>query len=803
MSDRWAVALAAATALGAWLSWPLPRWAGAVVAVAALAARRPALLCVGAALFASALGARAWAGLDPPPPGTPAAGRAVLVTDPRRVDGAVRVELRLDGRRVEAWARGPAASALRPRLAGETVEVRGRLSPVPSRARPYLARRHVAARLSLAAVGGWTPGGPLARVANDVRRTLVRGTSSFRPDHRALFTGLVLGDDRDQDAASVDDFRAAGLSHLLAVSGQNVAFVLALAAPGLRLLGLRGRLVAALAVVAAFGALTRWEPSVLRASAMAAVALLAATAGRPASTARALALGVSGLLLVDPLLVGSVGFLLSCGACAGIAGLAGPLGRRLPMPVAVTVAAQVGVAPVLVPLFGGIPVASLPANLLAVPAAAPVTVWGLAAGLPAGLAGEPLAGVVHVPTRLLVGWVAGVARWGAALPLGELGGPAVAALAALGLAAVVARRARAPAAAAALAVCLWPAVTPPAPASGRLLTADARLWRSGPATVLVVGRPRPGPLLAALREAGVRGVSVVVVTSPSSGAVGSLAPVLARHPAGLVLTPSGAPVGTTVTAGRLVVRVTAASPRLAVEVGPCTFPPCSSASVPAPSTSAPGRSRPAWSTRPATPWRAGRPGWWPTGPTPWWWRRVIGNWRSRPRWRRPWTWRSGWRPPTPAGPPPPSPPAPPWPRTAPARPGPTGWRRPPRRERRWCSHRPRHRLRCRPGEPVATPSDDRPRPHRPRRRRRRGGPVTVPTGVERPPPPGPLPGRRPTWWAPSPPRGRRAPPGRGRPASPGSASPSTPAGVGRRPRPPPSCGARAGWPPSATRWWST
>ena len=320
------------------------------------------------------------------------------------------------------------------------------------------------------------------------------------------------------------------------------------------------------------------------------MALFATTVGRPASTARALALAVTVLLLIDPLLVGSVGFVLSCGACAGIAALAAPLGRRLPMPLAVTVAAQIGVAPVLVPLFGGIPVASLPANLLAVPAAAPVTMWGLAAGLPAGLLGDPVASAVHVPTRLLVAWIAGVARWAAAAPFGQLGAGALVALALLALPALAVRRVRSAAAVAALGVCLWPLLGPAPPAGGRVLAGDARLWRSGDATVLVVGRPRPGPLLGALRASGVRGVSVVVLTSGSRSARAALAPVLDRHPARLVLAPADARPGTIVTAGRLVVRVTAVEPRLAVEVGPCTFPPCSSASGRGPSTSAPARS---------------------------------------------------------------------------------------------------------------------------------------------------------------------------------------------------------------------
>ena len=113
---------------------------------------------------------------------------------------------------------------------------------------------------------------------------------------------------------------ASGLSHLLAVSGENVAFTLALAGPLLRRLRVGPRTLVALGVVFVFAAMTRFEPSVLRASAMAVVALLAAFAG-PArgAWARVLAYAVIVLLIADPFLLRSVGFWLSCGASAGIA----------------------------------------------------------------------------------------------------------------------------------------------------------------------------------------------------------------------------------------------------------------------------------------------------------------------------------------------------------------------------------------------------------------------------------------------------------------------------------------------------
>lgn len=567
MNDGWAVLLAAATAAGALTPGSVPVSLGVALGLVALAARRPALLCVGAALAASALAAASWAGLRQPPSG-PVTGEATLVGDPVDVDGAVRVELRLGGRRVEAWARGQAAGRLRERLAGQRVTLSGRLEPVTGRRRGYLAHRHVAARVIVEGVDGWSPGGFTARLSNGLRGVLMDGAASLPDRARALFAGFVLGDDRDQDPGTVEDFRASGLSHLLAVSGQNVAFVLALAAPLTSRLGLRSRFVAVLGVLLVFGVVTRWEPSVLRAEAMAAVSVLAATAGRPASTVRVLALAVTALLLVDPLLVGSVGFLLSCGACAGIATLTGPLSRRLPLPLAVTLAAQVGVAPVLLPVFGSLPVASVPANLLAVPAAGPVMVWGLAAGLPAGLVGGPLAVAVHGPTRLLVGWIDGVAGWAARLPLGQLRTGHAVVLAGLALVAALVRRLRPVAVALTVAVCLSASAIPPGNVSGAELTQGARLWRTGAASVLVVQRPRPGPLLAALRGAGVQGIGILVVAGRDPGAElpPGLVLVTDRHRPALVLTAGRVALGAQVRLGRLRVDVRAVSPGLVVRV---------------------------------------------------------------------------------------------------------------------------------------------------------------------------------------------------------------------------------------------
>lgn len=538
MTDLGTIVLAMAAAAGAWCAWPVPLPLAASVVVIALLGRWPAVLVLGVALLTATLAARSWAGLHPPREGS-IAGVVTLIGDPAPFQGETRVEVRIGKKRVEAWAHGASARALTDRLAGERVVMAGRIEPVPATSRARLAARHIAARLAVDRVGAWHVGDPASRLANGVRRTLARGAESLSPSHRSLFLGFVLGDDRGQTPEVVDDFRGSGLTHLLVVSGENLAFVLALVAPVLRRMAIGGRLLAAVGVLLFFGLLTRWEPSVLRAVAMVSVSMAAWALGRPTSTVRLLALAVTGLLLVDPLLVHSVGFLLSVGACAGIAVLARPIADALPGPRAlagalgVTMAAQLGVAPVLVPVFGGLPVASLPANLLAVPAAGPVMMWGVAAGLPAGIVGGAVARIVCVPTGILIAWIAGVAQWSAAAPLGQLGMGHLLVLGGLVLtgAAIRSRRGRFAVVAAATVVLLQPAAAlaaGPRPAWGSAVASGARLWRAGGATVLVVDSARADQLLRGVHGAGVRQIDLLVMTRPTKSTSAAVASLLAR-----------------------------------------------------------------------------------------------------------------------------------------------------------------------------------------------------------------------------------------------------------------------------------
>ncbi len=423
---------------GAWAARPLPLVAlvvaASVVLVGLLATGRrwvPATVVVATAVLACGLSGRAWSGTTPVAPG-PFEGTVVLRTDPARIGRGVSAIGAVDGvdgdadsRHVEVGAFGRAGRRLAERAAGELVAVRGVLARLPDAFVRRLAARHVVGRLEVDVVTGWTAGSPAAEAANRLRRLVARGARTLPPDGRGLYLGMVLGDDRAQPPEQVDAFRRAGLSHLTAVSGQNVALALVIVGPLLRRLRPSARLGATVAVIAWFALLTRFEPSVLRATGMAGLTAVAVFLGRPSDPLRVLCVAVAGLVLVDPLLVWSVGFWLSVGATAGIASLAGPLAQRLPGPrplaeaAAVSLAAQVGVTPASVAVFGGVPLASVPVNVLAAPLAAPVMVYGLPAGAVAALVPDPVAAAVQLPTLALVRGLELLARTGAALPGGR------------------------------------------------------------------------------------------------------------------------------------------------------------------------------------------------------------------------------------------------------------------------------------------------------------------------------------------------------------------------------------------------
>ncbi len=423
MTDAEVAAITALIVFGVWIQRPLPVVGIGIALLLIRLDARVALLGTFGGLMAVVGSQSAWNDVRPDHLG-PFVGWACLVTDPAPRSGAVVAVFEIEGERFETWARGSPRRRLSDHLAGECARVTGVRRPIAATASRRAAVRHVVGGLDLDTVGDWITGSPMDRASNRVRRLFGKGASLLPTPDDALFAGLVIGDDRHEPAEMIVSFRRSGLSHLTAVSGANVAFMLAAAGPLLRRLRPVPRWLLTLAVIAWFVALTRFEPSILRAGVMAAVASTGYLLGRERPPGRVLAIAVGGLVLVDPLLVWSVGFWLSVAATGGVALLGAPLSRVIPgphwikTPVGVTLGAQLAVAPISLAVFGSLPLVSIPANLLAVPVAGLVMLYGLPAGLIAGALLDHgsghgvfgvLASVIQLPSAVGTRWVSAVA----------------------------------------------------------------------------------------------------------------------------------------------------------------------------------------------------------------------------------------------------------------------------------------------------------------------------------------------------------------------------------------------------------
>ena len=204
----------------------------------------------------------------------------------------------------------------------------------------------------------------------------------------ALLAGLTIGDTSGIDYSTTETFRRSGLAHLVAVSGSNVAMVLA--ALAIVTLGFPRALRAGLAAVALFMyvGIVGFEPSVLRAAAMGAVGLIGYIAGRDVMSLNSLGIALIAVIVIKPELVFSIGLHLSAAATLGIVVWSQPIEgslRWIPAliraPVSITLAAQIAVAPLLIIAFEQLSVVAPVANVLAAPAVPPATVIGLSSGL--------------------------------------------------------------------------------------------------------------------------------------------------------------------------------------------------------------------------------------------------------------------------------------------------------------------------------------------------------------------------------------------------------------------------------------
>jgi ComEC/Rec2-related protein len=306
-------------------------------------------------------------------------------------------------------------------VAGSSVRLTGRLLP-PRRGDPTIAA--IVAQTAPVTVdrGAWP-----WRTAERLRVGLRAACTGLPTDAAGLLPALVVGDTSALPEELRDDLRAAGLTHLTAVSGANCAIVAATAGGLLALAGAgrRGRVAGTVLAIAGFVVLARPEPSVLRAAVMGGVALVGILLARREVALAALCTATVALLTVDPWLSRSFGFVLSVLATGALILLVPVWVDRWPLPrlaataLAVPLAAQAATAPVVVLLQPSVSLVGIPANVLAAPAVAPATVGGVVAA-----ALSPLwptgAHLVALAAGLPTAWIAYVAHVGSGLPGGSL-----------------------------------------------------------------------------------------------------------------------------------------------------------------------------------------------------------------------------------------------------------------------------------------------------------------------------------------------------------------------------------------------
>ena len=387
---------------------------GTLVVAAALAG-----LWVGAARVA-AIDAGALTG----PAGPRVAVRGFVEAVPRRQEGEVRVRVATADGRLLVTAPEPVGDL----PVGHEVVATGTIRSVADWERAYLERLGIARVLEANTVEptGARRGGPAYftdRLRERAEVALGRGTPA---PEAALLRGFVLGQDDRIDPATVANYQRSGLAHLLAVSGQNVVLLALLAGPVLALLGLglRARLAGILVLITLYVPMAGAGASIQRAGVMGAAGIVAALASRPASRWYALLLAAAATLAVNPRSTGDVGWQLSFAAVIGIAVWAAPLrealgGRRgslrgaLAEGAAVTVAATLATAPLMAHHFERLSVASLVANLLALPAVAPVMWLGMLAAAMGQLPWLPVEPVTAL-AGLFAAYITQIAAWTAA-----------------------------------------------------------------------------------------------------------------------------------------------------------------------------------------------------------------------------------------------------------------------------------------------------------------------------------------------------------------------------------------------------
>ena len=299
--------------------------------------------------------------------------------------------------------------------------------PVRFTARITRPTRHDLTVAVLNATGRPTMGraGPVQRAAHTVRVRFAAATHrALRTDQAAMLPALVLGDTSAVTATTTGEFRAAGMTHLTAVSGANVTIVCGAVLFSARLIGPRWAVALAALALVAFVIVVQPTASVLRAAVMGAIALAGMLSSRRRQAIPALSATVLVLIVLAPQLAVDIGFALSVLATAALVVIAPVWSRRLvvrgwPKPladaVAVAWAAHVVTAPLVAAISGRFSLVAVAANLAVAPLIAPITVLGSAAAVLCAF----LPGAAQLLIRFTgpeVWWVLSVAHQAAGVP---------------------------------------------------------------------------------------------------------------------------------------------------------------------------------------------------------------------------------------------------------------------------------------------------------------------------------------------------------------------------------------------------
>lgn len=306
--------------------------------------------------------------------------------------------------------------------------------PVAFEARISRPLRRDLTLATLSATGEPTLGeaATVQRAGQRVRTAFADASRAALPaDQAATLPALVLGDTSAVSADTTAQFRAAGLTHLTAVSGANVTIVCGTVLLTAVLVGPRIAVALAAMALGAFVIVVQPSASVLRAAVMAAITLLALVTHRRRQAIPALAATVVALMIAAPELAVDVGFALSVWATAALIVVAPGWSRLLvargwPKPLSdalcVAVAAQLVTAPLVAAISGTFSGVAVLANVAAAVVVAPITVIGTAAAAlsvlwPAG------AEVLIRFTGPELWWLLHVAKWSAAVPGGSVSVP--------------------------------------------------------------------------------------------------------------------------------------------------------------------------------------------------------------------------------------------------------------------------------------------------------------------------------------------------------------------------------------------